>query len=59
MKYKVLKRFIDKETSKKYEVDAEYPNQKRGNELVELGYLKEIQEKKPRKSSKKGEVNES
>jgi hypothetical protein len=52
--YKVIKNFIDKETMKKHITDSEYTpsSAKRGKELVELGYLKEIK-KKPKKGEKK------
>ena len=59
MKFKVLKPFRDKETSKKHEAGSEYTNTKRGKELMKLGYLEQVEEKKPRRSTKKGEVNES
>lgn len=46
--YKVIKNFIDKETSKKYLAEAEHKptSAKRGNELVSKGFLKEIKETK-------------
>lgn len=50
MNYVVIKVFIDKETMKRHDAESEYtPSSKeRGNELVELGYIKEI--KKPNRT---------
>lgn len=48
MKYKVIKEFQDKKTKNIYILGSEYEcDQKRGNELIKLGFLKgdEKQEK--------------
>jgi hypothetical protein len=48
MKYQVLKNFIDKNSKKKHEEGSDYTpsSKKRGKELVDLGYLQEIEEPK-------------